>query len=225
MRKLIGDKQPVAAGVYYAPQLILFTGIEEAKIFNLNARYVPLTRAQRLGNKLAPGKFTAVDTLSNWLQNEDAALVVLSQGNNIEGFELMQLCKQLKLKYITLTHLVVESVWPGLNDEKINLLIQLYERAEKNFFVSSFTKQLHEKMLGYSSTNAAYVHNPFTKNSNEVFAYPSISVYKIALIGRVETFHKGYDLLLEVLKDEKWKRRPLQFSIYGEGPHKQLLGK
>ncbi len=221
MKELINSKQQVSAGVYYSPEFV--TEVDDALIFNLNNRYLPLTRVQRILNKIKPGRFVAKDALKNWLIAEHPSLVVISQGNNVEGISLMQTCRHLKLKYITLTHLVVESTWPGLNDEKIKLLIDLYEASKKNFFVSSFVKQLHEKMLGYSSTNAEIIHNPFTKKTIEVFSYPAADVCRIALIGRLETFHKGYDLLLEVLKDEKWKTRPVQFSIYGKGQHKELL--
>ncbi|MBC7902878.1 MAG: glycosyltransferase family 4 protein, partial [Gemmatimonadaceae bacterium] len=47
--------------------------------------------------------------------------------------------------------------------------------------------------------------------------------FRIALIGRLETFHKGYDLLIDVIAKQKWKDRNLHFSIYGTGPHQLLL--
>jgi len=42
-------------------------------------------------------------------------------------------------------------------------------------------------------------------------------------VGRLESFHKGYDLLFDVIKQDKWRKRNLSFSIFGKGPHLRLL--
>jgi glycosyltransferase involved in cell wall biosynthesis len=40
----------------------------------------------------------------------------------------------------------------------------------------------------------------------------------MAMVGRIEPFAKGQDLMLEVLSMKKWRQRNLNVSIYGKGP-------
>jgi glycosyltransferase involved in cell wall biosynthesis len=79
-------------------------------------------------------------------------------------------------------------------------------------------------MLGLELGNAEVVYNPCKLSGENVPEYPTIeNGYRIALVGRIECFHKGYDLLLEVIKAEKWKKRNVQFTLYGNGPHTELI--
>jgi glycosyltransferase involved in cell wall biosynthesis len=80
-------------------------------------------------------------------------------------------------------------------------------------------------MGGDEHPNAKVVLNPFTVPGDMPAKYPSVidGRYNIAMIGRLETFHKGHDLLLQVLRQPKWKNRPVTFNVYGTGPHYKLL--
>lgn len=227
VRQLVGQKLAARAAIYYPYDRIAFTGIGTDNVFNLAQRVRPLPLAKRLLNKANGGKYAPADGLEEWLNAEQPGLIVISQGNNVEGFDLMNTCLKLGLPYVTLTHLVVESTWPGLTDERINKLVVLYQRAAQNFFVSLHTQQMNEKMLGTAFSNCSFVHNPFVKGIPGSVPYATVAngVYRAALIGRLETFHKGYDLLFDVLKEEKWKARPVAFSVFGSGPHRQLLNR
>ena len=84
---------------------------------------------------------------------------------------------------------------------------------------------MHEKMTGEKLSNAAITYNPFIKIGKGEIPFPGVEngKYKIALVGRIEFFHKGYDLLLDVAKQDKWRHRNVSFSIFGNGPHLGLL--
>jgi glycosyltransferase involved in cell wall biosynthesis len=153
------------------------------------------------------------------------SLIVISQGNNVDGGYYMQACQELAQPYITVTQLVTEFLWTFLNDKKINGLIGAYAGAVKNYFVSQDNLNLHIKMFGEQSSNSKVISNPFAVDNKIIFEYPDVSdgVYHVATVARLETYHKGYDLLLEVISSDKWKSRPIVFHFYGEGPHKELL--
>lgn len=137
----------------------------------------------------------------------------------------MTICRQLGVPYVTITQLVTNILWVYLNDTKINELRESYEQAVTNYFVSRANIELHNLMIGDVLPNSKIAHNPFTVPEDISFAYPAVQsgIYKIALVGRLETFHKGHDILLEVLNQQKWRDRPIVFSFYGAGPHQLLL--
>ena len=83
-----------------------------------------------------------------------------------------------------------------------------------------------KKYSGKKFSNNRIIYNPFTKASNDLVPFPrSTGFYKVALIGRIENFHKGYDLLIDVVKEKKWQERNIRFSIFGKGPHLGLLNR
>ena len=43
--------------------------------------------------------------------------------------------------------------------------------------------------------------------------------YHLACVARLETTIKGFDVLFDVLRQPKWKARPLFLNIYGHGPN------
>ena len=78
-------------------------------------------------------------------------------------------------------------------------------------------------MLGCEFTNSELVYNPWNEDTVQL-NYPSIqSGYKVAYVGRIECFHKGLDILLQVISNEKWQSREITFNIYGDGPHLNWL--
>ncbi|WP_462254637.1 glycosyltransferase family 4 protein [Ferruginibacter sp.] len=175
--------------------------------------------------KLKLGKFLPKDVLHENIKKQKPDLIIISQGNNIDGMQLMRDCVVFNIPFVTITQLVTEVHWPYLNDALINELNVLYRQAKCNYFVSKNTQLLHEKLLGELVKNAAVIYNPFTKIIPADISFPEIENgnYKVALVGRIETFHKGYDLLIEILKKEKWKSRNIHFSLFGTGPHNELL--
>jgi glycosyltransferase involved in cell wall biosynthesis len=224
-RELNKKGYTVNAGVKYKYELVkeFIPGVDN--YFNLQNQFRHPSIILRMLQKLRLGKYPPRNMLHKYLKQIQPDLVIISQGNNIEGKQLMMDCIAFNIPFVTLTHLVTPDFWPALNDTLIDELRQLYSKAQCNYFVSHNTLLLHEKLLGEKLQNSAIVYNPFTKSTPVDIYYPPTenSIYKIALIGRVETFHKGYDLLIEVLKNKKWQERPVLFSLYGNGPHVELL--
>jgi glycosyltransferase involved in cell wall biosynthesis len=215
----------VKAGLRYDHTLVEAFIPAAENYIDLRTRTRPLSMTQRIIQKAGLRTFSERDLFHEILQKKKPDLVVISQGNNIEGRHLIADCLKLNIPFVTLTHLVKFDIWPALNDSFINDLRSMYQRAVRNYFVSHTTLHLHEKLLGEELSNGSIVYNPFVGRIPADLAFPPFvqSVYKIALVGRIECYHKGYDLLIEVLKTDKWKKRPVVFSIFGSGPHVALL--
>ncbi|MEO6230487.1 MAG: glycosyltransferase family 4 protein [Ferruginibacter sp.] len=197
----------------------------QESFFCVADRFEPLPVLKLAINKTGIGKFEPTDCLHEFLLDKSPCLAIISMGNNAEGMDYMQLCVKNKIPFITIVHLVVVSKWPMMNDERIDQARLLFDQSLMNCFVSKQIKSMHEQFLGYSGTNSKIVYNPFIKKGNQSVNYPPLieGQYKVALLGRIENYHKGYDLLIDVLAQKKWKDRNIVFDIYGDGPHQNIL--
>lgn len=214
----------IKIATYYKPEKlsINFSGISR---INLHKRYSSLSIIERATNKLFKKKHYPKDNLEKLIKDYQPNLVILSQGNNVDGFDFMHLCLKLNVNYVTISQLVTEVLWLSLDDEKIETLKKLYSLSKMNFFVSNQNLHLHEKMIGARFENSKIIFNPFIKSSVIQINYPELQngYFKIALVGRLETYHKGYDLLIEVISKQKWRDRNVQFTAFGSGPHEKLI--
>jgi glycosyltransferase involved in cell wall biosynthesis len=190
-----------------------------ARFYPLRARPGFLARTMtKLRMKKRP------EPVADMLKRERPHLVVISQGNNIESADIMRACREARVTYVTLTQLVAAFQWIFVNDKKIEILRDHYAHAAMNYFVSRDNLKLHLNMLADDATNVKVVNNFFTVDADVNAAFPAVDgEYHVAAVGRLEIFHKGLDLLLEVLGQDKWKERPLIVHLYGEGPHQETL--
>lgn len=152
-------------------------------------------------------------------------LVVISQGNNVDGKDYMTACRQQGIPYVTITQLVTDILWTFLKDEDINNLRSGYAAAQLNYFVSTANLAMHINMIGEDHPNSRIVLNPFTVPEDVQENFPPVinGQYQVAMVGRLEAYHKGHDLLIQLLQEAKWKERPVTFNFYGTGQHHLLL--
>ena len=224
-RQLDKEGYVVRAGLQYDYELVKRFIKQPRQYIDLRNRLQPLSLTQRVAAKLKLATYTQKDSLHESFKQRKPDLVIISQGNNIDGAHFMRDCTRFGIPFITITHLVTEGFWPSLDDDLADELRTVYQQARCNYFVSANTLRLHEKLLGEKLSNGKVVYNPFTKVIPPGMSFPLVenNSYKVALIGRLETFHKGYDLLIDVIKSEKWRTRPVHFSLFGKGPHLRLI--
>jgi glycosyltransferase involved in cell wall biosynthesis len=215
----------VKAGAYYDFELLRQSLSGKEQYIDLRSRFALPGMALRAISKVRKKEYAPEDLLKELVNKHKPDLAIISQGNNKDGLGLMQFCYDHDIPFVNIIQLVAECHWPGLDDKKIDQLNLLFSKAIVNYFVSRHTLQMHEKILGVKLSNAQFIYNPFTKEVPDSVKFPvnRDGTYKVALIGRLENFHKGYDLLIDVVKQEKWRERNIVFSIFGSGPHLQLL--
>jgi glycosyltransferase involved in cell wall biosynthesis len=196
----------------------------KARNINYSNRYLPKTRLQRGIERISKHRFDVTDLLKDFIVEAKPELVLISQGNNYESLELMQLCGNLGIPYITITQLVSELfIWISQNQHVTNYR-NAYIGAKKNFFVSKHNLNVNNFQLGYELLNSEVAYNPCKISDIENWGYPKIgNTRKIGLVGRIECYHKGYDILLQVLNNDKWRNRPIEFNIYGDGPNTDFI--
>jgi glycosyltransferase involved in cell wall biosynthesis len=142
-------------------------------------------------------------------------LLVINQGFNFNGVDLMNFAIQSRINYVTISHAVNEGLWPNLSLRK-NML-QGFSYAKMNYFVSQDNLELTQAQLGFKLHNCEVIRNPFNVPYDVDLEYPQQENYDIACVGRYDFYAKGQDVLLRVLSQEKWKKRNLLVNFYGEG--------
>ncbi|MDQ3020512.1 MAG: glycosyltransferase [Bacteroidota bacterium] len=151
-------------------------------------------------------------------------LVVISQGGNTGGINLMDFCIENNLRFITISQAANEAKWP--TDELNKKLSNAFPKAIRNYFVSKANMQLTEIQICRKIENSKIVFNPFNVEYDNDIEYPvSGENYFLANVARHEFFAKGQDILFQVLNEKKWRDRNLFVNLYGKGEHSFSINK
>lgn len=159
---------------------------------------------------------------SGWLDEFRPDLVIISLGHNMQGANWMHACIKRKIPYIIVVQLVLEHKWPM--DKEVQPIYEGYTKAVRTFFVARRNQTLTELEFGAELPNAGIVRNPFNVNWQQELPWTfDDGTVKIACVASLSAYHKGHDILFRVLSQEKWRNRPLQVTLVGDGPHKENL--
>ena len=153
----------------------------------------------------------------------DPELVVVSQGYQLEGVEWLAELTRRHVPFIIVTQCVHEAGWPSVSDDALDYQAGLRDQAREHCFVSEANRKLYERFFGRPCSKATVVRNPFKVRYRSDVGWPKDPPLRLATVGRLECFHKGYDLLLEALGDSRWRDRDWELHLYGDGPHRALL--
>lgn len=110
-----------------------------------------------------------------------------------------------------------------ISDYECEKIKQSYRKAETVFFVSERNLATARRQLFDPILNAKVIRNPVNLSSIEIIPYPKNTVTQFAMVGNLLVNHKGQDLILEVLNQQKWKDRDWHLNIYGSGTDKVYL--
>lgn len=177
---------------------------------------IPL-RPKQLHSVLQPVFRNACRRLfSLWLRRQQTDLICISNGGISDSLGLMQLCMRSGKPYTIIVHANAEQWWP--DDKHARILIDVYTRARRVFFVATHNRSLLETQLGIALPNAELVRNPFNVSISARPSWPSSHTpIRLACIGRMDPDAKGQDLLLQVLAMQEWGSRPAIVSFFGCG--------
>jgi len=185
-----------------------------------------VSKNKRLFNRLVPSSMQLdySDDGFRFLLDFKPEIVVINQGGNTGGIDLMEFCVKHNLEFVTIAQAANEAKWPtdSLNKRLSNSL----PRAVINYFVSEANIKLTEIEIGQKIDNSKIIYNPFNVDYNNTIEYPEvIENFYLANVARHEIFAKGQDILFQVLNEKKWRDRNLIVSLYGKGEHTFSINK
>jgi glycosyltransferase involved in cell wall biosynthesis len=88
--------------------------------------------------------------------------------------------------------------------------------AAQCFFVSEQNRDVVETNLALDLSDSHIIDNPFQVSLDARPAWPTDEkVWKMACVARIHFQSKAQDVLLRVLRQPKWRVRPIQVSLFG----------
>jgi glycosyltransferase involved in cell wall biosynthesis len=92
-----------------------------------------------------------------------------------------------------------------------------YQNAARVFFVSPENQHKLETNMAIKLGNAEIVDNPFNVDPERVVEWPdSDPIFRVACVGRIHFQSKGQDLILDALRRNFWRDKPIEITFFGK---------
>jgi glycosyltransferase involved in cell wall biosynthesis len=157
------------------------------------------------------------------INSKAPSLAVLSTGAAFPPIELLELCIEKKVPFVTIGTANQDAWWP--EDSDARRYRNALPSALRCYFVSRANLLMAEKQIGCVLPNAEVVRVPFGVRFDESPDWPSSEAgeLRFASLGRLHPPSKGQDILLEALAAPVWADRRWRLNLYGEGRMKDSL--
>lgn len=159
----------------------------------------------------------------NWLETERPDAVLVTLGYHPDQIFIADECKRHGIPYGINIQCASNSFFiPG---DRIDEYRLWYQNAKRVFFVSDENQLKLQNNIAMKFDNAEIVANPFNVHYDTTLDWPSGEPgFRIALVGRVHFQSKGHDIVVDVMKQPKWRKRNLKITFYGhdQGNQRQL---
>lgn len=143
-------------------------------------------------------------------------LVIISFGDHADSKlkEYTEYLRGIKVPYVIIVQLATDLRY--LEDIKILHLKEAYVHAKAVCYLSKENLETIELQFGVFLTNTLKIDNPFFYK--QIYIAPvEQRVYHVACVAALTTFHKGQELLVKALAQDKWRLRNICFNFYGIG--------
>ncbi len=179
---------------------------------------------QRLANKLLPPslKFRPRRKHADVVRDFRPDLMVISLGDHNRGQEWMKICRKYSIPYILIVQLVKDAHFPPDSSKTYADLKEGYRCAERVLVPSHDNLHILQKQFALKLENAEIINNPVRKIENQP-SYPEGEPHQVAMVASLNMNHKGQDILLDCLRQDKWQERPIHFNLYGKGAHENII--
>jgi glycosyltransferase involved in cell wall biosynthesis len=187
----------------------------------------PLTDLEQLGGKVClrdqPTKarwkqmFTGkqVDQGVRWLQDERPDAVLFTLGFHPDRFELADECVRLGIPYGINVQCASDTFF--IHGNAVDDYRRWYQNAKRVFFVSEENQHKVQNNIALNLDNSCVIANPFKVPYDSNPAWPDEKAgLSLAVVGRIHFQSKGQDLIVDVMKQDKWKQRNLNIRFYGQ---------
>ncbi len=167
------------------------------------------------GKSLRPGRA--------WLESERPDAVLITLGFHPDRVDIATDCKEAGIPYAINVQCASNTFF--IHSDCIEEYRRWYQDASAVWFVSEENRQKMEVNLAMEFDNSAIVANPFNMKPTDVADWPeSRDGFSLACVGRLHFQSKGQDAVVQVMRQTKWRERPIKINFYGsdQGNRKQL---
>jgi len=197
---------------------------EAPKLGELERRGAKILRRYNRDFPAQGASFVAVSSYRNLFKINPDVLVV----NQAASFEVIERSDLLELLYLTPIPFVLVCHWnqnvPILADDcRRAHACNIFSRAFRVLFVSNQNRIEAERQLARRISNADLVLNPVNLSDRSYLSWPDSKTVRLASVGRLSTWSKGQDVLIEALSADQWKQRDWRLTLYGAGSDERYL--
>ncbi len=160
----------------------------------------------------------------SWLETQKPDAVLVTLGYHPDRIEVANYCQEQNIPYAI--NVQCASNFFFIHGDFLDQYRDWYKNAQKVFFVSQENQHKLETNLALSlEDNAEIVCNPFNVDHRSIPDWPTDDgTFKVACVGRIHFQSKGQDLIVDVLRQQKWRERNLVVTLYGgdQGNRRQM---
>jgi len=149
-----------------------------------------------------------------WLQKAKPDFVVISFACHTDEPQIANMCHKLGIPYAIVLQAAGYGNW--IRPQDAGAFRSAYANARQCYFVSDENRQIIESNLVLDLSHTEVVDNPFMVRQEAAPPWPSTEPYwKLAYVARVHFVSKAQDLVLQTLRQPKWRARPLKITMWG----------
>jgi glycosyltransferase involved in cell wall biosynthesis len=149
-----------------------------------------------------------------WLRSVRPDLVVISFSCLTDDPQIANTCRVLGIPYVIVLQAAGPNNW--IDPRSLAAYRAAYTHAVRCYFVSAENRDILETNLAIDMSRGEIVDNPFNVRRDAAPPWPSTNpCWKLASVARIHFTSKSQDLLLRVLRQPKWRARPIQVSLFG----------
>ncbi len=172
---------------------------------------------RRLGRTLREAlrklRLTRLQYMS-WLRACRPDFVVISFSCHTDDPQIATTCRTLGIPYAIVLQAAGPHSW--MDTRRLDDYRPAYADARRCFFVSNDNREIIESNLAIDLPRAEIVDNPFTVSVEATPSWPATTPHwKLACVARVHYMTKSQDLIIRVLRQPKWRTRPLHVTLWG----------
>jgi len=162
----------------------------------------------------------------DWVSLMPSPKVVISCGSLLDDFSQLVYLSEERTPYAVIVQAAGPELWP--DDGQLGIVFKLLSNARRVFFVSQHNLEDVQQCLNMELPNAEVIWNPV--NGGSILRAMNVTLpdvpegsLKLACVARLNVHAKGQDVLVKTLALKKWKARDVSLTLFGEGPHRQVL--
>ncbi|MCX7305330.1 MAG: glycosyltransferase family 4 protein [Hyphomicrobiales bacterium] len=150
----------------------------------------------------------------SWLRQTKPDVVVISMSWHLDDISIALACQDLGIPYVLLVQAASPFQW--IRTKAYQSTRSAFAKAAACYFVSAQNREVLESNLALDLSSSSIVDNAFTVKPGTELEWPSEDVWRLACVGRINFQSKGQDLLINVLRQPKWRSRCLRVSLLGQ---------
>ncbi len=184
--------------------------------------------ALRILRQLSPAAYRRKweNRTRDWVSSMPSPKVVISCGSLLDDFSQLLYLSEGRTPYAVIVTAAGPEVWP--DDGQLGIVCKLLINARRVFFLSHHNLEDVQQCLDMELPNADVIWSPVNRHSilramNVTLPNIREGSLKLACVARLNVHAKGQDVLLKTLALKKWKARDVSLTLFGEGPHRQVL--